>query len=272
MTKRSFLASYKYQLSRAKTIPIFLVCYNIGMMLLTMLISYIEYGEIDFVAYECNMQDMFAAFTVFVFSIAAGYDCFNTSAANGVSRKTTAISSLAAAFTVGAAAALTVSVLFPLFAAITDSEELWILELAYGTRWDRHLYGDPEFLIRIELFIICTFFCAAAHMLGTAISAVFYRLNKFWSIVVIAAFFILCWCAPMYLGYLSLNGVDVGMVMQNIVTPIMKFFGCAYVNGKLFGNIWQGAGAFMLLAAVFTLITWLFVRRAGVKPLAIRHE
>lgn len=272
MTKRAFLSALKFQLPKLKGLCIGIVAYVVIMHLMTALITFMEYGEAEFDGMSSMGMELFAIWVSFCFAAGRTYDSYNTACACGISRITTIAANAATAVVTGFAISAIVSVLYPFIALITGNEEMWLMEYIYGTRWDMTLHGYSEIIWRLEFFVLIAAITTAAHMAGVFAGSVFYRLNKMWTYIVIFGTLAVIFGIPMYFAYLEMQGIDTFAIMKESSIPFRMIFGCAYVNGRLLPNIPLAVVMYLALAALFTLLSWVFARRAGVKPLAIRNE
>lgn len=279
MTKQGFISSYKYQFRRIILPPIISIASAAFAML--MIVGFINYsfdGRFSFDNAGSFVLDLLTGFMFFLYGCIFIHEFMNTGAANGVSRTTTLISSMASFFTSSAVCSAVVSVISPVISLISGGDgsgggEVFFLELLYGERRFYMFYGENAFVVRIRFFVMITFLCFLCAAVGMAFSAIFYRLPKkgniIFSVILMIIFF---FGYPFGKIILEKRGIDIDEILNSFFDGVGRLFGMAHVNGSQAGNCVQGAFMMFLFAAVCGVIAWLFVRRANVKPAPIRGE
>lgn len=275
MTKQGFISSYKYQLRRVSFLPVISISAAVAAILLMAgLVGYSMDGKFTLKYAGVPGIDAMAGFMFFLYGIIFIPEFMNTGAANGVSRTTTLISSMASFFTSSAICSVFVSVLSPLVSLICgEGSEGFLLEIFYGKRRFFMFYGESEFVARLRFFAMITFLCFLCAAAGMAISSIYYKLPRKGNIILSAILMII-----FFFGYpitnimLEKRGIDLDEILNKFFDGVGILFGMAHVNGSQAGNCVQGAFMMFLFAAVCGVIAWLFVRRSGVKPAPIRGE
>lgn len=279
MSKQGFISSYKYQLRRVILMPVLSVFATVATMLLFVgLVNYSLEGKFSFENTGSFILDLMAGFMLFLYGCIFIHEFMNTGAANGVSRTTTLIASMASFFTSSAICSAVVSVLSPIISLISGGDmsgggEVFFLELLYGERRFYMFYGENAFVVRIRFFVMITFLCFLCAAVGMAFSAIFYRLPKkgniIFSVILMIIFF---FGYPFGKIILEKRGIDIDEILNSFFDGVGRLFGMAHVNGSQAGNCVQGVFMMFIFAAVCGVIAWLFVRRANVKPAPIRGE
>lgn len=276
MTRHGFVSSYKYQLRRIILPPIISVAAAVAVMLL--MVGFINYsfeGKFTFENGGIFCLDALAAFMFFLYGCIYIPEFMNTGAANGTSRTTTLIASMASFFTSSAICSAAVSVISPLVNLICGdrSSDVFLLELFYGEKRFYRFYGENAFVVRIRFFVMITFLCFLCAAVGMAFSSIYYRLPRkgtiIFSIILVVIFF---FGYPFTNIMLEKQGIDFDEVLNKFFDGVGRLMGMAHVNGSMAGNCVQGAFMMFIFAAVCGVIAWLFVRRASVKPAPIRGE
>ncbi|MGN1105256.1 MAG: hypothetical protein ACI4RH_01295 [Huintestinicola sp.] len=275
MTKQGFISSYKYQLRRVSFLPVISIsAAAAAILLMAGLVGYSMDGKFTLKYAGVPGIDAMAGFMFFLYGIIFIPEFMNTGAANGVSRTTTLISSMASFFTSSAICSVFVSVLSPLVSLICgEGSEGFLLEIFYGERRFFMFYGESEFVARLRFFAMITFLCFLCAAAGMAISSIYYKLPRKGNIILSAILMII-----FFFGYpitnimLEKRGIDLDEILNKFFDGVGILFGMAHVNGSQAGNCVQGAFMMFLFAAVCGVIAWLFVRRSGVKPAPIRGE
>ncbi|MGN0636835.1 MAG: hypothetical protein ACI4J0_00555 [Huintestinicola sp.] len=276
MTKQGFISSYKYQLRRIILPPLISIASAVAVMLFTVgLVNYSFDGEFTFENGGIFCLDALEAFMFFLYGCIYIPEFMNAGAANGVSRTTTLIASMASYFTSSAICSAAVSVISPLVNLICGdgSGDVFLLEILYGERRLYMFYGENAFVVRIRLFVMITFFCFLFAAVGMAFSSIYYRLPRKGNVIFSVILMVICFFGyPFSNMMLEERGIDIDEILNQFFDGLGRLLGMAHVNGSMAGNCVQGAVMMFVFAAVFGVIAWLFVRRASVKPAPIRGE
>lgn len=275
MSKQGFISSYKYQLRRICLLSVMTIVGGVAGILMTAIaIGYGIDGKFTLEYMGVPGLDALAGFSLFIYGIILIPEFMNTGAANGVSRTTTLLASIASFFTSSAVCSAFVSVISPLISLICgDDSEIFFLEMLYGDRDFYRFYGESAFVIRIRYFVMITFFLFISAAVGILFTSIYYKLPRKGNIILsIFLAMVAVGGYPFSKMMLKKRGIDIDEVLNKFFDGVGRLFGMAHVNGSMAGNCVQGAFMMFIFAAVCGLIAWLFVRRANVKPAPIRGE
>lgn len=275
MSKQGFISSYKYQLRRIILLPVLSISAAVVVMLLMAgIIGYGIDGKFTLEYAGAPGIDAMAGFMFFLYGIIFIPEFMNMGAANGVSRTTTLISSMASFFTSSAICSAFVSVLSPLVSLICgEGSEGFLLEIFYGERRFFMFYGESAFVVRLRFFVMITFLCFLCAAVGMALSSIYYKLPRKGNIIFSVILLVICFFGyPFSKIILEKYGINIDEIIKEFSVAWGRLFGMAHVNGSMAGNCVQGAFMMFLFAALCGVIAWLFVRRSGVKPAPIRGE
>lgn len=251
---------------KLRELLLFALGFTLGSVVLEIIMSFLIDGYVDLSQISLNSFDLMIMIYMFIFALVFSTDIFNTSAQNGTSKKTTVCALLASVLTTSAAMSLGISLLLPMFAAISGTPEEWFLEYEYGFIADRIATGSSAAAVRIEMFLLLTVICASLFMIGTVISAFVYRFKP----VVVAITAAVIVAIPIALAVIDTD--IAAYIFGNGYIFISGLYGLELGPDGMLGDLWKGIGMNLADIAVFAFVTWLFIRRAAVKPLPIRSN
>ena len=194
-----------------------------------------------------------SAFFLFVLGIAGLRENLRMFLQNGVSRRTSFLAELTVLAVTAAALALLGEVLMSLLQVISRGSDRFfsadLYQLLY-MQFDVKAVLSPGQHVISGLFNFCLFL--AVGLFGEFFSALFWRLNKFWTIVVGVSIPVLC------------NAVPWGLYWLADRTPaVMEFFAAiAWFLGR---SPWNVMALSLLCAAALAGINWLLLRRTQIK-------
>lgn len=194
-----------------------------------------------------------SAFFLFVLGIAGLRENLRMCLQNGVSRLSAFLAELTVLAISAAVLALLGEVLVGGVQVLTQGSEQFfsadLYQMLY-TPFDRSTVLSPGQHIISGLFNFCLFLAVA--LFGEFFSALFWRLNKFWTIVVGVSIPVLCNVVPWGLYWLADR------------TPVlMDFFGAA--AAFLGRSSWNAMALSLLCAAALAGCNWLLLRNAYIK-------
>lgn len=265
MSLKSVIACCKYQLYKMRFIPLVLVVYVFGTMILTAItISVIDKVPFSFANANTSCIDMLMGGIIFAFMcFFLMTDYLNTAAANGVSRTTACISAYISSVICSLVSAIEVSVLIPIISLITGYGETWGASL-YGYIGALQDAGWDMLSIRLRFFGICLVYYIALSTMAMLLVSIVYRFPKWVSaLIIITMIFI-----PTAGIYMTLGEE----AFSSFWYSIAKLLGLKIEHEWLIGNALQGAAVCIGLSLVLLLLSCLITRRSSAKPLAVKSD
>ena len=174
---------------------------------------------------------------------------------NGVSRRSAFLADVAALAVAALLVAVGVSVIMGAYQAALGSAGRLLITDLYQLIYEPSSNGvNPGALVRGAVFSAVAGWMLAA--LGQFCSALYWRLNKFWTILVSVT-------VPLVLIFGSaplLTWLDTTSAGQAAVEALAAF--CRF----LAASPWNMAAVLLAMGAVFFTVTWLLLRRAMIRP------
>lgn len=196
-----------------------------------------------------------ASIMTFVLGICSVREDLRLSIQHGVSRKTGFIAGICSALCIGLSLALAGQLLLGVSQfALRDSDSFYITDI-FQMLYLNNFIGQLNFSQHVQGAFFGFSVLVCAHMAGTLISLVFYRLNKIWTVIVAVgapAFFII-----------GLPLLVYKTALWRIIGEPMQAFYKWFIKSPFSAFIF-----FLALAAVLSLFSYLLIRRAPVKPAA----
>jgi hypothetical protein len=194
-----------------------------------------------------------AVITVFIFGICNVREHLRLCLQHGVSRSTAFVSELAAAALVAFLLAAAGEILLALAQILVKNRENLRISDFY-----QDIFAGPKVRTltpaqHVKSLLLNFTRIFAAYTFGSFISLLFFRLNKFWTTVVaigVPVFFI--------------AGLPLLMRLAPVAKLLTRVFK-AY-SDWVFSSVWRYMFMSVLAAAVLSLINWLLMRRAPVRP------
>ena len=173
---------------------------------------------------------------------------------NGVSRRSAFLADVAALAVAALLVAVGVSVIMGIYRAVLGGGQVLFTDL-YQLIYEPSSTGvDLGALARSAVFSTVVGWMLAA--LGQFCSALYWRLNKFWTILVSVA-------VPLALNFGSvplLTWLDTTSAGQAAVEALAAF------GRFLAASPWNAAAVLLAMGAAFFAVTWLLLRRAMIRP------
>ena len=174
---------------------------------------------------------------------------------NGVSRRSAFLADVAALAVAALLVAVGVSVIMGAYQAALGSAGRLLITDLYQLIYEPSSNGvNPGALVRGAVFSAVAGWMLAA--LGQFCSALYWRLNKFWTILVSVA-------VPLALIFGSvplLTWLDTTSAGQAAVEALAAF------GRFLAASPWNAAAVLLAMGAAFFAVTWLLLRRAMIRP------
>ena len=174
---------------------------------------------------------------------------------NGVSRRSAFLADVAALAVAALLVAVGVSVIMGAYQAALGSAGRLLITDLYQLIYEPSSNGvNPGALVRGAVFSAVAGWMLAA--LGQFCSALYWRLNKFWTILVSVA-------VPLALLFGSVplvSWMDTTSAGQAAVEALAAF------GRFLAASPWNAAAVLLVLGAAFFALSWLLVRRAMIRP------
>ena len=174
---------------------------------------------------------------------------------NGVSRRSAFLADVAALAVAALLVAVGVSVIMGAYQAALGSADRLLITDLYQLIYEPSSNGvNPGALVRGAVFSAVAGWMLAA--LGQFCSALYWRLNKFWTILVSVT-------VPLVLIFgsaLLLTWLDTTSAGHAAVEALAVF------GRFLAASPWNMAAVLLAMGAVFFAVTWLLLRRAMIRP------
>lgn len=174
---------------------------------------------------------------------------------NGVSRRSAFLADVAALAVAAVLVAVGVSVIMGAYQAVLGGEGRLLFTDLYQLIYEPSSTGvDPGALVRSAVFSTVVGWMLAA--LGQFCSALYWRLNKFWTILISVT-------VPLVLIFGSvplISWLDTTSAGRAAVEALAAF------GRFLAASPWNAAAVLLAMGAAFFALSWLLLRRAMIRP------
>lgn len=171
---------------------------------------------------------------------------------NGVSRRTAFLAELISQAVVAVLVALGTTVLLAVYQSIPGMMSRVYVSDIYQLVYEGEVTGAASYL-RTAVFAAAM--CFALAGVGQFCSVLYWRMSKFWIVMVSIAIPLVLIFGPAAL-FTAVGDSDTGWTLVRILEAFGRFF---------VGSVWNAALVFLVLAAVFFCLSWLLVRRAVIR-------
>ncbi|MDE6593562.1 MAG: hypothetical protein K2K57_10950 [Oscillospiraceae bacterium] len=266
MKKRSYMGMLRYCIYQLSKAWIFLPIY----FLVNQIITYIVLRTNSEMGLEASMLafvgiDALAVFVSAMIGLTKGFEFYNTAAACGISRKTSALTQITAYGITAFVMMGECMLLAWLYELINEGRSILLIDLAYGPVWNIAMWGTmPAFIFNIQIFIVGSFMIWAAALFGfmfCSLYSLFPRKVAVYLSIGLPVAVLAIWggiCANW-----EMHGIDTDQKLSEIGNAIMKILGMR-ANEIIGGNIFQGCVVFIIIGIIASVLGIIFSRRASV--------
>lgn len=274
MTKRSFTGIMKYYLSRMTTVWLLLPAYAIiAAVLSAIMISgmnkagFIE--EAEYYSFGVNGIDTLGMFIMLIYGLCFATEFYNTAAGCGVSRRTSAIAQAVTWGITSALMSLESMIITAIYNAINTGSSMMIVDMFYGSGWNRAMWGESPALYQIKLFLLLMVIIWSCSMAGFLIGSLVYRLPRKITAVLFLAVpvGVISWFGNRLTVWEAQGVTD--QKFEEIAAAFLDFFG---MRGHAYamGNMAKGGIVFATFGVVCALLAYVSARRASLKAVGSR--
>lgn len=264
----------KYYLSRMTAAWVFLPAYAVIAAVITAVtVSAMgKAGLIDVFPdnyFGLNGIDAMGMFIMLIFGLCYTVDFYNTAAGCGVSRRTSAIAQAVTWGISSTVISLEAMIITAIYNAVNSGGSMMIVDLLYGSGWNRAMWGESPALYHIKLFLLLDVIIWSCGMTGFFIGSLVYRLPRKITLILFLALpvGVISWFGNRLTVWEAQGVTD--QKFEEIATAFLDFFG---MRGHAYaiGNMAKGGIVFMVLGIVCALLAYVIARRASLKTVGSR--
>ncbi len=268
MKKRSYIGMLRYCIYQMSKAWLILPLYFLGNQIITYIILMLRTSSqvwLDSSMFALVGIDALAILVLAIFGLTKSFEFYNTAAACGVSRKTSALAQITAYGITAFVMMGECMLLTWLYELINAGKSILLIDLAYGPVWNIAMWGTmPAFIFNLQIFIVGSFMMWAAALFGFMFCSLYSlfprKVAVYLSIGVPVA--VLAIGGGICANW-EMHGIDSDQKLSEIGHAIMKILGMR-TNEVISGNIFRGCAAFIIIGIIASVLGIIFSRRAPV--------